>query len=325
MIELNCQVASLERIIGEMNQTISSFQESALASGMEEISPVLAQDLRAIVSRFNEMAQITTLSGMPAKSNTGTDLSARVYDLEDSVQDEETVQNIAARDRVDMFTSRAKPNHQSAEATQVWGYEIVEEEVAAEHNEEQTMKDYGNFDVSADLNWLTQNSTELHHAQVTEDDPGVQSIEPYLSKSLAPPSTYSFQESTFARRLARAAYERAYRLLTSPNSRREEIDEMCKFTFCFTSLKNITNWVSSIHKKGKDESLELWQAPQLHLGGAGLHYPRKIEGHVPADWANKAPMGPRRSTQAETPVPDWMTVEQIVSQFPSLYYPFGQC
>ena len=314
IIELNDQVAHLERTIGEMNQTISSFEESALASGMEEMSPVLAQDLRAIVTRFSDIAQITTLTGMHAKSNNGTDLSARVYDLENSAQDEQTVQNIAARDRVDLFTSRSKPNHQSTEATQFWGYEISEEGVTAEHSGPPAMQDYGDFPVSADFDLLAQNTTELHHAQVTEEDSRVQSIEPHLSRSLAPPSTYSFQESTFARRLARAAYERAYRMLTSPHSRREEIDTMCKFTFCFTSLKNITNWVSSVHKKGKDESLELWHAPQLHLGGAGLHYPREIESHVPAYWANKAPMGPRRSTQAETPVPDWMTVDQIVSK-----------
>ena len=308
-----------------MYQTISSFEESALASGMEEMSPVLAQDLRAIVTRFNDIAQITALTGMPAKSNTGTDLSARVYETGDSVQDEAAVQSIAARDRVDMFTSRSKPSHQSTEASQIWGYEVGEEAVVAEHNEEQTMEDHDSFDVSADFDWLAQNTTELHHAQVTEKDPEVQSIEPHLSKSLAPPSTYSFQESTFARRLARAAYERAYRILTSPNSRREDIDVICKFSFCFTSLENITNWVSSIHKKGKDEGLELWQAPQLHLGGAGLHYPREIEDHVPAYWANKAPMGPQPSTQAETPVPDWMTVDQIVSKIASVYRLSGQC
>ena len=34
MIELSEQVANLERSIGEMNQTISSFEESALASGL---------------------------------------------------------------------------------------------------------------------------------------------------------------------------------------------------------------------------------------------------------------------------------------------------
>ncbi|KAL8788213.1 MAG: hypothetical protein Q9195_007428 [Heterodermia aff. obscurata] len=314
--ELNDQVASLERTIGEMNQTISSFEESALASGMEEMSPILAQDLRAIVKRFNDIAQVTKLTSMPPKPNTGMDLSARMYDLENSIQETRTVQNIAARDRIDMFTPGSEPKHQSKAATQIWGYEVGEEGVAAEHNEEQTIQPvkelYGNLDVSADFDWLAQNTTQLHHAQMTEEDPEAQSIESHFSQSLTPPSTYSFQESTFARRLARAAYERAYRMLTSPNSRREDIDAMCKFSFCFSNLKAITAWVSSIHKKGKDESLELWQAPQLHIGDAGLHYPRELEAHVPAYWANKAPMGPRRSTQAETPVPDWMTVDQII-------------
>ena len=325
--ELNDQVANLERTIGEMNQTISSFEESALASGMEEMSPILAQDLRAIVARFNDIAQVTNLASMPAKSNSGTDLSARVYDMEDSVQDKEAAQNIAARDRIDMFTSRSEQTDQSKSATQIWGYEVGEENVAAEHGEQQIIqpatKDYGNFDVSADFDWLAENATQLHHAQVTEEDPQLQSIESHIGKSIAPPSTYSFQESTFARRLARAAYERAYRMLTNPNSRREDIDAMCKFSFCFTSMQNITNWVSSIPRKGKNEALELWQAPQLHLGGAGLHYPRQIEDYVPAWWANKAPMGPRRSAQAETPVPDWMTVDQIVSKVLSVHCLIG--
>lgn len=297
-----------------MNKAFSSFQESALASSIKEMSPILAQDLRTVAARFNDLSQNLTLGGTSDGSHPRPDLSARVYNLEEPTEDSQIAQDIVGRNRVDTYNTRTRLTHKPKAATQAWGYELDEgTQVEQEEmqNPQPSMVDYGSLDVSNDLDWFAQNTT-LYHAQIPDTQSGTQSMIPYLNTSLAPPSTYSFQEATFARRLARAAYERAYRVMTNPNSRKEDIHTMCKFTFCFSSAKSITNFVKSIHAKGKNESIEMWQANQLHLGGAGLHYPRQLESHVPSYWANKAPMGPRRSMMAETPVPDWMTVEQII-------------
>lgn len=297
-----------------MNKAFSSFEESALAAGIKETSPVLAQDLRTIAARFNNLTQNLALGGMSDGSHPRPDLSARVCDLEESIHDSQMAQDIVGQNRVDTHHSSTKLNHKANAATQVWGYEVGEEGIQVEQemqNPQPSTVNYGSSDVSADLNWNAQ-STTLYHAQIPEMQSGTQSTIPYFNTSLAPPSTYSFEESTFARRLARAAFERTHRMLTDPNSRKEDIHTIFRFSFCFNNAKNIAKFVKSIISKGKDESLEIWQAPQLHLGDSGLQYPRQLERDVPSYWTDKAPMGFRRSARAETPVPDWMTVEQII-------------
>ena len=130
------------------------------------------------------------------------------------------------------------------------------------------------------------------------------------------PLTYSFQESTFARRLLRAAYERCYRVLSDPVRNKSIIDEMCKFTFCFNNYPNVKRWITKMTQTGSKDSLELWQAPQLHIGNAGLHYPRTsldaMSGEPPLNWTEKAPMGPPASVIPETPMPPEMSIRDII-------------
>ena len=297
-----------------MNKAFISFQESTLASGIKETSPFLAQDLRTIAARFNELTQNLALGGVSDGSHPRPDLSAGVYDLQESIHDSQMAQDIVGQNQADTHHSSAKPNHKANVTTQVWGYEVGEEGIQVEQemqNPQPITINYGSSDISADLNWFAQ-STTLYHAQIPEMQSGTQSSIPRFNTSLAPPSTYSFHESTFARRLARAAFERSHRMLTDPNSRMEDMHNIFRFSFCFNNAKNVAKFVKNIVSRDKDQSLDLWQAPQLHLGDAGLHYPRQLEHDVPSYWADKAPMGPRRSAKAETPVPDWMTIEQII-------------
>lgn len=293
-----------------MDQRLSSFQERAFASGIENSSPVLAQDLRAVAACFNDLARYRVPVSKSDDRSPSSDLSTGIYSMEDSAQSRETVQALAARNQ---SGSGSKPNFESS---QFWGYEVYREDMQAEQGEAPNVQCdtdyYGPVDVSIDLDLITQNTTELYRADVSEMGPETQTMFPLFGKALAPPSTYSFQESTFARRLCRAAYERAHRMLTDPSSRKEEIHAIFKFSFCFTDIPGILGFVGGINGKGKEESLETWEAPQLHLGNAGLHYPRQTEAHIPSNWADKAPMGPKRSANAETPVPDWMTIDQII-------------
>ena len=299
-----------------MAQTVSSFHDRALASDIEVSAPSLAQDLQTIVTRFNNIAQNTNPNSEPSSATLSSDLSSRVYTLEDSHSGRRAAQLIAARNRVNTFDFSSQPRHEITAASQVWGYQDYDEETQTEQlgefNLQQGAGNYDRISVSNDLDWITQSTTQLYRAEKDDLGPEAQSTMPLPRDPLASPSTYSFQESTFARRLARAAYERAYRMFVDPRTRKEDLHEMCKFSFCFASAQKIFGWISTINAKGKDESLELWQAPRLHLGNAGLHYPRQPEHHVPPNWADQAPMGPRRSAKAETPVPDWMSVDQII-------------
>jgi hypothetical protein len=77
------------------------------------------------------------------------------------------------------------------------------------------------------------------------------------SRGLPSITTYSFEETSFARRLTRATTEAAYHLLCRPSSRRRSLDSVFRLSLPFTTLDD---W---------------WDTPFIHLGGAGTHYPRR--------------------------------------------------
>ena len=63
------------------------------------------------------------------------------------------------------------------------------------------------------------------------------------------------------------------------------------------------------------ESLEIWTAPQWHLGGSGLHYPRSgldVGSLPPPGWTAREPMGPRRAMNVETPLDPSLDINAIV-------------
>ena len=135
--------------------------------------------------------------------------------------------------------------------------------------------------------------------------------------SLPMPNSYSYHETSFARRLMRATIERGIRLMTDPNASKEALNHMCRFTWCFASSSEMIDAMLDVTSRTTRDSLECWEVPRLHLGGAGLHFPRaNIDGESspPPWWANEVPMGPPRLGQPETPVPDTMTITDIIQK-----------
>ena len=133
--------------------------------------------------------------------------------------------------------------------------------------------------------------------------------------SLPGPQSFAFQEASFARRLMRSSCEAAYRLLTSPSSRAEDIKRLCKFSWCYTNSSCIAKYTKNLMKRTANENLELWEVPARHIGGAGLHYPRVgIDATTvpPEWWACEAPTGPMRLARPETPVPVSMNVGEVI-------------
>lgn len=144
-----------------------------------------------------------------------------------------------------------------------------------------------------------------------------QNIVSSLEVGLLSPSSYDFQETSFARRLIRHSVQFGYRLLTNPGSRPEDIARICRFTFCFSNVTQIIEHMQMMMVKTTKDNMEFWDCPQYHLGGAGLHYPRiGIDASTapPAWWADKAPMGPRRFLHPATPVSNDTTISQIIER-----------
>lgn len=115
------------------------------------------------------------------------------------------------------------------------------------------------------LSWPLQQPHSLHL-----------SVDPVQAPPAIPQiTTYSFQETTFARRLHRASLECAYYILLDSTRRRAAIEKIFQLPFSYGNTSRMSSMIKSILTRGTDESLEFSGAPPIHVGGAGTHFPRK--------------------------------------------------
>ena len=90
-----------------------------------------------------------------------------------------------------------------------------------------------------------------------------------------PPSTYNFQETTFARRIFRAVVETAYDVLSNPAKRPSDYERIFRLVLKTADPKKVAAMQRKMLSKGHYEELDNWNAPILHPGGAGTHYARR--------------------------------------------------
>jgi hypothetical protein len=95
------------------------------------------------------------------------------------------------------------------------------------------------------------------------------------NKTIAPVFTYSHDETTFARRLTRAALEAGFHMLSSANTRPSALNYVFKLSLPYASVDDLRIRFKMMLSRSVNEDLEFWETPFIHLGGAGTHYPRK--------------------------------------------------
>lgn len=128
---------------------------------------------------------------------------------------------------------------------------------------------------------------------------------PNLSKAMQVkgPFTYSFQESSFARRLTRASLEYGFKLLNMSSVRPATIAHVFKLSLPYVTIDQMRERFRKILTRGTRDPLDCWSAPFIHLGGAGTHYPRKDEnGNIiqpPNTW-NVRSIGPLPKLRLES-------------------------
>ncbi len=300
-----------------MNSSFLDFNDKAIASGIRKWEPSLAQDLKTTMGHFLESArQITGVDEEDEEEEQAPNLSARVYGGDETPPVDRS--RTSQRPRL---PPRSKGSSSTGEKARPapWGYDTVDHRqtevggarrsgIGAISNHEARSLD--------EAEWSPDRSTQQYRVEIPETTFAKGWTGSSVEKSLPLPKTSSMYETSFARRLMRQTLEYAFRLMTNPKSSRQEIEKVCKFTFHFANSQQITNHLQRLLLRTPREDLETWEAPQLHLGDAGLHYPRigldGIDNTPPAWWAAEAPTGPMRPSAPETPVPKELTMTQII-------------
>ncbi|KAH7394454.1 hypothetical protein BKA66DRAFT_509725 [Pyrenochaeta sp. MPI-SDFR-AT-0127] len=95
------------------------------------------------------------------------------------------------------------------------------------------------------------------------------------TKNLPSVTTYSFDETTFARRLTRAAIETGFQILSTANIRPSALSYVFKLSLPYFTVDELCDRFKAQLSRNIDQDLDWWAAPFIHLGGAGTHYPRR--------------------------------------------------
>ena len=291
---LNKRVTELENVIGKMNKAFLNFNDKAIGSGIDSWEPQLAQDLKSTMESFIEYARCV-------EQESDEDIE-RTPSLPACILEEPSAHPVMPPESALGATAPVESPAVSAEGARVaalLGYDPAPQ-IPEKHNNagppvgtEQRIG-AGTSDIST---WLDPEMLRQYRVELPDENANFELLQPGFQKSPPLPSSYSYQETSFARRLLRTVLEGAYRLLTNPYTRTDDLFYFCKHTFTWTNQKHCLQWLENALARTAWESLEYWGAPQLHIGGAGLHYPRTgfdTGDSPPPGWEANAPMGPLR-------------------------------
>ena len=292
-----------------MNQTFLDYNKKAISSGIIGWNSTVGHDLKEATQRFLHLAKNANLE----------------CDSDEPEQSQGSEQNFDYEARVRQSTalgsnSYAPLSEQSWLDTSIpvkrvpvgmWGYEVTSEPEPVSgcqrltedmNNLDKTDEpDYGlvaEQDAPSDVN-LHQDLTDIVVSTSLIQD---FQLNPSIDNHLTPDYTYSFQETTFARRLLRSSYETAFRLLNDPSTPRSEIYRRLRYTFCWANMDDILTCLQLILSRSNKESLENWDFPNLHTGNAGFHFPRgSLDNGAPPPekWGHRKNIGPWRQGRAQ--------------------------
>lgn len=305
----------MHSIIEQMNKTFLRFHDATLKSGLLQLNPGLARELKLATETFTNLAKTAT-------------------EFETGDEDGEVDGEVARPpQRPQPATSPAQEHVHLA-----WGYSVSPDRsgrTETQHIQTQTQPDnfFSTFNNGSFSNSLMSRrqlmvgevfdqprtsssypqptpTTSQHQAQLpfglvdllgqpqnsyTSTNPHIYSVNiptpdvsppttrlttpplhlPPITRGLAPAFTYSHDETNFARRLTRAALESAFQLLSSVNSRSSAINYIFKLSLPYLTLDQMRARFKMMLARSVDEELDFWETPFVHLGGAGTHYPQK--------------------------------------------------
>ncbi|KUJ20660.1 uncharacterized protein LY89DRAFT_451212 [Mollisia scopiformis] len=122
----------------------------------------------------------------------------------------------------------------------------------------------------------------------------------FFSQTQLPlPTTHSYAEFSFARRIQRASVERAYKLITAENPPEVRFKEVFGLTLRYETKENVIARLKKFLRATDKETLHEWRNPFVHIGGSGTFYPNhdsEIETDLMPKFRTGYSMGPFNPT-----------------------------
>jgi hypothetical protein len=288
-----------------MNKTFLQFNDNAVASGILHMSPELARELKKATEQFILLARASSNSSGDEHSDSEIEEVPRQLPTRSQPStSRRPAQTLGDQQNQFHPGSSSSPEPVTERGVDIgMGYvHILDNEASLSPPPTETLANhfvdnmqldstpaierydsamdnfslfpYSSATTSADIMAIsTPNGfpSQQYNVQIPSPQPAV-FPSPTKTMTLPSPYTYSFQETTFARRLQRAALERGFHLLSNAELRPAAFIRVFKLSLLYHSREKLLTKFRKALTNSSDEPLETLQTPFIHLGGAGLHY-----------------------------------------------------
>ena len=287
-----------------MKQAFQDYNDKALSSGIFDWSPELGEELQSTMQQFLELSRSAHVESDAEETRETRSEVSEVVPYHESHR-APTTTNLGQR-RQAPIPPQNPPLPDLNYPASMLGYDYNIPDAGVNNRvpdiNQAELSDYQDSR-SLGYKWI-DNITDMqqYRAEVSDSPVFTPDWIATTDAALKPTWTYSFQESTFSRRLLRSSCERAYYVLTNPNVPTSEVNRVFRFTFHLYDIQRIATRLRQRLMKSNKESLENWNVPLLHLGGAGLHFPRLVsedEDPLPANWEAAQSVGPHQPRDPE--------------------------
>ena len=314
-------MAQLKEIINEMNQTFLDYNSKAINSGVITWNSAIGHDLKEATQRFLHLAKKADLEiGSDDREQSAT--SEQPLDYESQFNQPMTPvhdPHFSTIEQASMVPSgpvgmlgyevtyepEPFPETHGTDENIIDSENVNDRDLTNDPENMNNVRNIGSQDYYQGFGQDPQWDVNLYQnrAEIPSPSSLARNFQPNPANDnlLTPTYTYSFQETTFARRLLRSSYETAFRLLNDPCTPRSEIHRRLRFTFCHANVDTIIARLRSILSRSNKDNLENWDFPILHAGDAGFHYPRGPLDNgapLPQKWGERRSIGPWKQGQA---------------------------
>ncbi|KAL1958974.1 hypothetical protein VTO42DRAFT_3527 [Malbranchea cinnamomea] len=261
---LHQRVAELEKTVEDMSKTFLALNDEVMNSGLLASHSELARQFRRAAKRFLSLAKVANHDSAHADNDSpGPEENS-------SSTASETQQNSSTSFQTQFGLNQSRGTESSFG---IDGYDLSNLLSSATARQPLTQS----LPHSISPSPQAQEVLDVEHLFTTGMLETKISQSPHISWPHDPlsPYTYSFQETTFSRRLHRRCLEMAYSSLTNPNVSPTRLQKAFRLSFNISSRSRMADVFRFLLQKRAGEPLESWNKPFYYIGGAGMHYPRK--------------------------------------------------
>ncbi|MCJ1436239.1 hypothetical protein MMC27_005617 [Xylographa pallens] len=306
--DLEQRVAELQQTVSGMNQAFLDYNDKALSSGIANWNPELGEQLKSTMQQFLELAHNANVeSDTEETRKSGSKIREELSYHEGHTAPTTNLDQRKQAPTPPRHTPLPDLNYPASTLGYEYNIPDTEKNNRVHDNDRVELSDYQDSR-SLGYKWIDNSTdTQQYRAEVSDHPVFTPDWIAAADAALKPTWTYSFQESTFSRRLLRSSCERAYYLLTNPNAPKSEVNRVFRLTFHLCDIQIIATSLRERLMKSDKESLENWNVPLLHLGGAGLHFPRLVsedEDPLPGNWEAAQSVGPHKPRNPELTMSD---------------------